>query len=214
MRYDIHPDDAVRLVIDYDENLLWTGKPIPLRVALQDWSRLLRGGWSILFGVFWLSFTTGFFRFGGSDFGSGSSPFSGFGFFSLFPLIGLVIIGIGLYHVAQPVLLFLQAGRMVYAITDRRALIIQPTASGSNIASYYPDQLETLRRNDIADGRGDLIFASDSYTVSGRYGRREVRRNVGFFGVENVREVEATFRNALLSPRKTDPALSGGETED
>src|SRR5690606_16289736 len=96
---------------------------------------------------------------------------------------------------------FLTARRTIYAVTDRRVLIV----SGKSVKSYGENDIEFVERTMQRGNTGDLIFRHEQRAVpvfygNGLYSRREVAIPVGFFGIENVREVEAllleTFRAA------------------
>ena len=57
-----------------------------------------------------------------------------------------------------------------------------------NVASY--PNVERVERTSLADGKGDLVFSSEAYRASGRYGSRTRYRKIGFFGIPNARRVE------------------------
>jgi hypothetical protein len=95
--------------------------------------------------------------------------------------------------VASPFWAGRSASRTVYAVTDRRAILWQPTLwSGLQIRSYGPEVLRNLVRNQRTDGSGDLIF--EEITTYGPRGRRGVTRR-GFFAIERAHEVEAIIRS-------------------
>lgn len=75
----------------------------------------------------------------------------------------------------------------IYAVTDRRVLILHP---GGRARSYGPQDLRGIERREKPDGSGDLIFNPGSEST--------IEAPVGFFGIEHVRQVEAllleTFR--------------------
>lgn len=157
------------------EELLWVGKPMPLRVVLAN-GRLIMGVINAVLVLGVLFFFTSVSRFDMRMLPS----------FSLFLLLFL---GIGLFSIARPLYDFIMAGRTVYGLTDQRAIIIKPTFNGKKVESYTDS--DTIERHDIADGKGDLIFKHERsfYRRSGRT-RTQIHK-IGFFGIENVQKVEA-----------------------
>ncbi len=178
---DLTFDPALREIVSpeirHGEKLLWIGKPTPLRVVIQ---RHVDDLFSAVFVVFVMAISfSAFSSFGGRSFGT-----SGF----LFWLLPLIFAAVGLYAVGRPLFMFWEATRTVYAVTDYRALILKPKFGGMSAASY--PKLERVERTSFADGKGDLVFSSEAYRVSGRWGYRTRYRKIGFFGIPDVRRVE------------------------
>jgi hypothetical protein len=182
MQDDYALREAVRAELSGGEKLLWVGKPTPVRAALQYSDSLLGGILVLVFlGVFVGFIMPNIFRFSTS---SGSALFGG-----LVPVAFVSILLLSIF--ARPVWEFIAAGATLYAITDRRALIIKPNVwGGKAVKSYGEGQIQMIERHEVADGMGDIIFAREVYSVSSRYGRRTRTRNIGFFGIPNVRAVE------------------------
>ena len=87
---------------------------------------------------------------------------------------------------------------MVYALTDRRALISEPRWFGRSRSRSYPAQALTLMTcQERDDGSGDLIFGS------GRPGRGAFY-SIGFFDIDRVRRVESLVRDLR---EQAEPAL-------
>ena len=61
-------------------------------------------------------------------------------------------------------------------------------------------KLTNMTRNEYGDGSGDLIFQEHTRTsYSHRHGRHHhYLQQLGFFGIENVRDVERQVRETLL----------------
>lgn len=72
----------------------------------------------------------------------------------------------------------------IYAITNHRALILLYDGS---VQSYGPQAVRHIERKERPDGRGDLIFKTGSVEV-------------GFFGIEHVRQVEALLLKTFYTP--------------
>ncbi len=75
--------------------------------------------------------------------------------------------------------------RTIYAVTNRRALIIASTTT-----SFDADDLSLITRRDHLDGRSDLLFNA------GRLGDEEF----GFLNITNPREVEGHLHRVETSP--------------
>ena len=166
-----------------DEKLLWVGKPSPMRIVTQYAHRenLISGTIiTVIFVVF--LFTGDFFGLSSIRLGNLQIP--------LFSLVLIPIVGLLLFTAYT----YWRAGQMVYAITKRRALIIKHTLDGKSVLAY--NVMPSIERRDLANGKGDLIFASETYSPlfptnyysSGNYNYRV--RKVGFFGIDNAYEVE------------------------
>ena len=101
-----------------------------------------------------------------------------------------------------------KARRTVYALTGRRAIVIEPgLLSGMTDRSYPPGALALMRCDEREDGAGDLVFENRKTWVG-------MPQAVGFLAVERVREVEAMVRKALLaagpSTQQTATISAGG----
>lgn len=87
----------------------------------------------------------------------------------------------------RPLSLYWMAKRTIYAVTDRRAIILVPVLWGRTAQSYR--DIQHVERRNLSGGRGDLIFARERFKLlqfANRFGMREI----GFFGVESPQEVE------------------------
>jgi hypothetical protein len=168
------------------ECVVWSGQPIP--------SRYSRGTWPIvLFGIPWTAFAL--FWTGGAFWGTRQIPSDdamATGFRWLFPLFGLPFILVGVGMLSSPWWLRRKAGRVLYAVTDRRAILFEPAWRGARkVRSFEPAALQALERTEHSDGSGDLIFTRDAWRDSD--GDRRTSQ-VGFTGVPRVREVEEVIR--------------------
>lgn len=183
--------NQVKPELQNGEELLWVGKPMPLRVVLAS-SELISGLVGVvMIIIFFIVFSSFYasFRMPSSFNSSFNSPFS---FFSLFPLI---FVAVGAFTIGRPIYAFFMATRTLYGLTDQRALIITQTFSGKKVESYTEsDQIE---RTEIANGKGDLVFDRTHTRYRRKGGYRVRTRKIGFFGIENVREVEAMMLRSL-----------------
>jgi hypothetical protein len=176
-------EQEINRQLDPGEGLLWSGAPKPGRMAL---STLPVSAFSIpftAFAVFWIwsaySMTS-------------RSPSPGAPW-NLFPLFGVPFLLIGLGMMTAPLWAYLGAGRMLYAVTSKRALIVIRLFS-TTVKSYVHSEIHDLQRVERADGSGDLYFANrDVVTQRGGI----VRQRVGFLGIPDVRSVEQLIRSRL-----------------
>ena len=99
------------------------------------------------------------------------------------------------------------AKNAVYAITDRRALVI----FGESVQSYGERDIQFIERKMHKDDTGDVIFQRKIQTQMGYYGGgvvtpRSHEMSIGFFGIEDPHEVEElmlqTFRPDSSSQKR------------
>lgn len=96
----------------------------------------------------------------------------------------------------------------VYAISDRRLLIIQNWLR-RKVTSYGPDDIDVVERRDYKDGSGDVIFRHEEQRKLRHHHdppnkRRISDRPIGFFGVPDARRLETAVW-ALKERRNTPP---------
>ena len=184
------------------ERLYWVGRPNPMRLARSNLSRPV-------FGLAWTAMV--FFMFTkissfGSSFRSSSSGFS-----TIFQLVLVVFLFIGLGMIFSPVWNYLKARSTVYAITDERAMIITRLPAQS-VRSYSTRNIQKVERRG-SDLEGEVIFGSETrtYTDNNRNNQGGININfsdsgtnvnlggnrtrtvtipIGFFGISQPREAE------------------------
>lgn len=175
--------ERIRGELYADEKLLWAGKPAPVRVLLQ--STHGENVTSTLLIVFLL----GFFVLVFADHGITSITIANV----QLPLSSVVIIPIA-WMAATLSYGYWRATQIIYAVTSRRALILRQTIDGQDVLAY--NIIPYIERRTHAGGKSDLIFATQTYSPwfynnYGRSGNYFYRiRQVGFFGIDNAREVE------------------------
>ena len=148
MEIDYEAQEIVTRELQGDERLLWSGRPRPLRMALGATPMLVFAVPWTAFSVFWICGAAGFKV---PDFHAGG--------FAFFPLFGLPFLLIGLAMLLSPLWAWRSAHHTVYAVTDRRLLIIE-TGGSTSVRAISPDGLDRLRRVERRDGSGDLIFTT------------------------------------------------------
>src|SRR5262249_45320795 len=94
-----------------------------------------------------------------------------------------------------PIWAYQKALRTVYAITDKRLLIIINGRS-QTVQSYDEHNIRDIQRREFADGSGDVVFARQTRNSTNNNGSTTYSvTNVGFFGVRDVRAVEKLIRD-------------------
>jgi hypothetical protein len=94
------------------------------------------------------------------------TPRAGFGATSWlvlgpFVLVLLLVFAFGFWIMMSPQRLAKAAKNTVYLVTNKRAIIIEPSWRAFQVSSYTKNQLEKIERIERADGSGSLYFASD-----------------------------------------------------
>jgi len=175
------------------ERVVWSGQPIP--------SRYSRGSWGlVLFGIPWTAFAVFWtvMAFIGTRSMRGDDAMST-GFRWFFPLWGLPFVLVGVGMLSAPWWGRRRAARVLYAITDRRALVLEPGGRGARtVKSFEPAALQSLERIEHPDGSGDLVFSRQNWRDSDG-DRRSTQ--AGFTGVPRVREVEELIRKLAATGR-------------
>ncbi|GIX05578.1 MAG: hypothetical protein KatS3mg114_1447 [Planctomycetaceae bacterium] len=173
------------------ERLLWAGQPLPRRLMRRSWGMAL-------FGIPWTAFAVFWTVMAGSMVWRSESP----GPIWLFPLFGLPFILIGLGMLASPWRARRRARHIVYAVTDRRLLILTPHDGGRAVHTWTPCTLQRWRRVEYADGSGDLFFEGTTAAPHGTATDESSTLDddditTAFLGIERVRDVEDLIRQHL-----------------
>lgn len=171
--------------LDSGESLLWSGKPTPSGMALGALPMTFFGIPFAGFALFWI------WAAAGGISGSSERSFEGPGAF--FPLFGVPFLLVGLGVMLGPLWAYLGARKTVYAVTDRRAMIIIGAGTKS-VRSFGPEDMGEILRVERPDGTGSLMFTS--IPQAGSKGRVTLSR-VGFVGIPDVRRVEQLIRENL-----------------
>jgi hypothetical protein len=96
------------------------------------------------------------------------------------PVAG-VLFGLGV--MASPFYIARNAKNTVYAITNKRAIIITKRPSTTDFYSFGANKIKNMVRRIRNDGSGDLIFEKQSSEGKTTY-------EIGFFGVPEVNRIE------------------------
>lgn len=170
------------------ERISWSSAPRPSRLARRTLPAVLFGIPWTLFAVFWIAGASGFKM---PDFSHGAG---------LFPLFGVPFVLIGFGMLSAPYWAARKAAASAYVITNERVMLFESGFwGGITIRSFLPHQLSDLRRVQLPDGSGDLILDKKISTDSEG---SKTSTDIGFFGVPDVRGVEAMILNLAKSASK------------
>ena len=141
-----------------------------------------------LFAIFWIAGASGFKM---PDFSHGAG---------LFPLFGVPFVLVGFGMLSAPYWAARKAAASAYVITNERVMLIESGVFGGvSVRSFLPHQLSDLRRVQLPDGSGDLIL--DKKITTNSEGSRSTT-DIGFFGVPDVRGVEALVLDLARSTKR------------
>ncbi|MGD1278779.1 MAG: hypothetical protein ABR964_16320 [Tepidisphaeraceae bacterium] len=176
--------------LEEGEKLIWAAQPLP-RVYRR------RAIGAVLFGIPWTAFAV-FWMVGASGAWNTHPHRPSTAPFALFPLFGVPFVLIGLGMLTSPFWMGRKARRVLYALTNRRAIIFEGRIFGGiNVQTFMPDRLTSMTRNERADGTGDLIFEQFLQNAS----RNSTMVRCGFLGIERVHDVEELIMETLLKTR-------------
>ncbi|MCM1988618.1 hypothetical protein [Oceanirhabdus seepicola] len=190
------PEDIIKSELRQDEELLWYGMPNPSEMAKKGLPVTIFGAIFTTVAFFMFSEAIMFFGFGGIQ--NFNLLFKyGFKFFRfsigdlIFPLVSFLFVIIGILVMLTPLWIYKRAKRTFYGVSNKRCLIIQ-AKKYKNIHSYDIDKVQILNKLEKSDGSGSIIFAkelNESYD-SDTHRRRTTYKDIGFYGIPNVRDVE------------------------
>ena len=186
----------LHIELNSDEKLLWNGQPIPNRQARASIPLVLFGIPWTAFSVFWVVMASQMTGHASSR--PDSFPFRLFPL--LFPLFGAPFVLMGAGMLSSPWWMRRRAQKTVYALTDKRALILSPSWRGEiEVRSIPPEHLtdRTLKQN--RDGSGSIVFTrltTSSYSSKG--GTTVV--TVGFDNIADARDVDALMEQTYRAP--------------
>jgi hypothetical protein len=175
--FEVPPDLADRVAgeLSPDERLVWIGQP-RLDLAVRPAYFL------VPFGVFFTGFALVWI------------VVATLITFGIMAPCGLPFVAVGVGLIVSPLWLRAIARKTVYALSDRRAIIWQPSWFGRvTVQSFTAAGLGQMSRTERQDGTGDLVF--QVYTTGFGEDAQTVRR--GFMGIDRVRDVEQLVRNTL-----------------
>jgi len=172
------------------ESLLWSGPANPGRSALSALPAALFGIPFAGFAFFWMS--SAYHSTQNLANRHNTLP-SGF---SVFPLFGLPFLLIGLGLILSPLGVYLKGRSGVYAVTNRRVMVITGTTSRS-VKSVIPTDIAEVDHRERPDGTGDVLIRTNSVM---RTNNGTTQIMVGLYGVPNVKEVAGLVMKLRAQP--------------
>lgn len=173
MKQKSKPNPIIEDELYDDEELVWWGQPVAHYLMRNI--NLPQMGMAIvmiIFASFFYLQTQNMFSESSFGFGQGSS-FPSF-LPLLFTLVPAIMVLGSLWTLSTPLQNWIKGQRTYYALTNKRAIIIEQLFS-KTVQSFYDEQIEQMQVTTYAGGVGDIIFATD--TVQRQY--TSSRRNRG-----------------------------------
>ena len=158
------------------EKLIWADQPKASALAKQHRMRFLFAIPFTAFACVWIW---------------GASQAAGDGVMAtVFPFFGLPFLTVGLWMLLAPLRAWRAARATVYGITDQRLFISSGTRR-RRVESYGPQDITKVEREELDGGTGSIVFAEEHTRFRTKRGWRERVEDIGFFGIAQVRDVEA-----------------------
>lgn len=175
------------------ERVAWAARPKVWRAAIGKAIIPCLFGIPFLgFAIFWTSMAFWMSGAAAADGSGGDGRANAPAWFSwAFPLFGIPFILVGAGLVTSPYWVARRYRRTVYAVTDRRALVLA-TGRSTTVRSWEPNEIRAPTKTRRADGSGDLLFVDASF-VSPRGMHTIVAGGDGFHGTEDVDGAEAAI---------------------
>jgi hypothetical protein len=175
--------ETLEIGLAEDEVLFWAACPAPQRLMRLGLPAFFFAIPWTAFALVWTALASGIANWGGA--GWKGKPVNICG-----GLWGLPFIGVGFWTLSTPWRLLWRARRTVYAVTNRRALIVTRGHS-TQVRSFSLLALSNIRCEIRANGSGDLIF--DAAPAESKM-QPKVEDHRGFFGIQDPKGVEELIR--------------------
>lgn len=172
--------------LDPKERLRWARQPLPGRFAFsRSIAMVLMGLFFVVFSNLWMGIAATFGAAAGGTFGQVGQ---------LFWMFGLPFLIIGLCLVLSPIYRFIKARRMIYAVTDRRVIILSQFPSRT-VQSFERQRLGRVDKKVGGGGAGNLTFFTE---IREGYDSNHTAR-YGFFATPDVAGAEAEVRRLIAA---------------
>lgn len=174
-----HERELLQNILLRDEELRWTGRPIPYYFQKET-------AGIVGFGVFW-SMLCGLFTYLTLTMGD-EVPQAVFFILGPFDLVGLFLL-------CSPLFTHRKSKKIFYALTNKRAIIVEPGFFFGHNIHYFELAEDMVREQQLQnDGRGDLVFG---YVEAYQQNHRPVMRGVGFLNIPDMKAVEQKIFDLL-----------------
>ena len=169
-----------------DERLVWWDRPEPVRYARRELNYgTFFGVVFFLFAVFWMTQAA---RAPGPSY-----------------LFGIPFVLAGLWMVTTPLRAYWNAGSMMFALTDKRALIV----TGAKVTARPLDHIPFVETESFPDGRGDVLFIDEPAGLAPlSWSMRQMTRKSGFIAVADAERVGQEMLQLLQRRRGSDGSIA------
>ena len=176
--------DLVKRELERGEHIQWSGQPKPSFLNAESLGSFLFGIPWTAFAVFWVAMAY-----------VGVSETDDVGVFNLFPLFGVPFILIGLGMLSSPLRIYLKLRKTVYALTNQRLILIEPSWRANVIRNYSFAELQaiTIYREERADGSGHLIIDAKPEVLS----TKMKTKKIVLTGISQVKAVEQQLKQLV-----------------
>jgi hypothetical protein len=165
-----------------DEQLVWWDRPEPSLFARRELNfGVLFGAFFLLFALFWMSMAW-------------QAP-------GVFFVFGVPFVLFGLWMASTPLRAYWDASAMLFALTDKRALIL----TGSKAAARPLEHVEYVETESFADGSGHVLFINEAASFSPwTWNMQPMMRKSGFIAVADAERVGSEMLKLMANRRTAD----------
>lgn len=173
--------------LDVNEDVVWCDKPAKKFVFTSA------DIFTTLFGAVWLSFSVFWV------FSAYMSTESTDGTFNIFPLFGIPFVVVGLYLLLfRHIVSFAKRKNMVYALTNKRALIVH-TGKRQYVQEYRYENISNIQMKCDDNDIGSIFFLTGEV----RYNNgRSYSSTSGIFGIKDTKKVYKILSQCMENKRK------------
>jgi len=180
--------EIVRAELEEGERLLWHGHPDPKAAAFHNARIVFIGAVIAIFGLWWMLAAA---DYGIPDLSQSMK-------LRIIEAAAFLVLMVGLGLCYTPWIAYRNARRTIYALTDRRCLIIH-TAGRRIVQSYRQEDVGEVEWMIGPKKTDHVAFGSPEATV--RKGVTTIRRG-GFYNIADGKTVEAMVREVFNKPYK------------
>ena len=175
--------DAITQRLTKGEKLVWWDRPSASGLARRELNMsTFMGIFFVGFSIFWMTMA---YR--------ASGPFF---------LFGLLFVGAGLWMVTTPLRAYWAASSTLFALTDKRALIIK----GGKTAGYPLERVDFVETESGADGRGHVLFMNESASPLPWGNTGQMMRKSGFIAIADAERVGQEMLRRMEQRRTAPPS--------
>lgn len=180
------PDDLVRRLAR-GERLIWWDRPTAASLAKRELNyTTFSGVFMFLFAIFWMTMA---FRAPGPFF-----------------LFGLLFVGIGLFLGSAPLRAYWAAASMMFALTDRRALVVK----GAKTTAYPLERIDFVETESMHDSRGNVLFLNEPMSPLGWAANSGMMmRKGGFIAIADAERVGQEMLALMEQRRASNTQVAG-----